>query len=159
MTAPLITRRRLLGAATAALALPVALSIPQPAMAETPRVYASNGVAINGYDPVAYFTQAMPVRGDATYTATWDGAEWRFSSEENKQLFEANPERYAPQYGGYCAFAVASGYTAKTDPDAWSVVDDKLYLNFNKRIRSRWLRDVPGNIAKGDANWPSVLEG
>lgn len=159
MTRPAFTRRSFLAAGAAAVALPVALTLPRPAMAGEPPVFSARGAAINGYDPVAYFTEGAPVPGDAAFTTMWNGAEWRFSSAETQAMFEGNPERYAPQYGGYCAFAVANGYTAKTDPDAWSVVDDKLYLNFNKRIRSRWLRDVPGNIAAGDANWPSVLEG
>lgn len=159
MSRPFLSRRRFLSAGAAALALPVVLAIPRPAMAGEPPVFSAGGAAINGYDPVAYFTKAAPVRGDAAYTTMWNGAEWRFSSAENQATFERNPERYAPQYGGYCAFAVANGYTAKTDPDAWSVVDGKLYLNFNRRIRTRWLQDVPGNIAAGDANWPSVLGG
>ena len=159
MTRTPLTRRTFLTAGAAALVLPVALTLPQPAMAGEPPVFSARGAAINGYDPVAYFTQSAPVRGDAAFTTMWNGAEWRFANAANQMMFESDPVRYAPQYGGYCAFAVANGYTAKTDPDAWSVVDDKLYLNFSKRIRSRWLRDVPGNIAAGDANWPSVLEG
>lgn len=153
------TRRRLLASAAVLAALPVALAWPRPAMAEEPAIFSAGGAAINGYDPVAYFTEDAPVPGDPAFTTLWNGAEWRFTSAENQSRFERDPERYAPQYGGYCAFAVANGYTAKTDPDAWSVVDGKLYLNFNRRIRSRWLRDVPGNIAAGDANWPAVLGG
>ena len=96
-------------------------------------------------------------KGDTDHSSTWNGATWRFASADNKAAFDANPDAYAPQYGGYCAYAVANGYTAKTDPDAWSIVDGKLYLNYSRRVRTRWLEDVPGNIAKGDANWPSVL--
>ncbi|MEL7173254.1 MAG: YHS domain-containing (seleno)protein, partial [Pseudomonadota bacterium] len=86
------------------------------------------------------------------------GATWRFSSAENRDLFVENPEKYAPQYGGYCAWAVAQGYTAATDPEAWAIVDDKLYLNYNKSVQAKWEKDVPGHIASADGNWPTVLE-
>jgi YHS domain-containing protein len=135
----------------AAMALPAAA-------AEAPVFTGSvSGVAINGYDPVAYFTDAEPVAGDEAITTEWNGAVWRFASEDNKAAFVANPEKYAPQYGGYCAWAVSKGYTAKTDPRAWSVVDGKLYLNYSPGVQTQWKQDVPGNIAKGDANWPKVL--
>ena len=120
-------------------------------------MYQRKGLAIDGYDPVAYFTESDAVRGSADFEADWNGATFRFASAANKAAFEADPEAYAPQYGGYCAWAVSQGYTAKIDPDAWSIENDKLYLNFSRRIRRKWLRDVEGNIAKGDANWPSVL--
>ena len=148
------SRREFLGLMAA---VPATLAAAGPALAAEPRVFQRRGVAIGGYDPVAYFTQAKPVRGDAAFAADHDGATFHFASAENKATFEANTAKYAPQYGGYCAFAVANGYTAKTDPDAWTVHDDKLYLNFSKGVWRRWLRDVPGNVAKGDANWPSVL--
>ena len=80
-----------------------------------------------------------------------------FCCDRCVEKFRASPQRYAPQYGGYCAWAVANGYTAKGDPNAWSVVDGKLYLNFSKSVRRQWSKDIPGNISKGDANWPSVL--
>ncbi|MEE2943598.1 MAG: YHS domain-containing (seleno)protein [Pseudomonadota bacterium] len=140
-----------------AAASPAIVALASPALAKTPEVFATDGVAINGYDPVSYFKEETHVRGSETFKTMWKGAEWRFANAENLADFNANPEAYAPQYGGYCAYAVASGYTAKTDPDAWTVHDGKLYLNFNKSVRRRWLKDVPGNIAKGDANWPSVL--
>ena len=116
------------------------------------------GVAIDGTDPVAYFTDGKPVEGSSNFEHEWNGATWRFASAENRDRFAADPEAYAPQYGGYCAWAVAQGYTASTDPEAWKIVDGKLYLNYNKDVQSRWEGDVPGNIAKGDANWPTVLE-
>lgn len=155
-----LSRRALLGAAaSAALAAPLALATSRPAMAAEPPVFERRGAAINGYDPVAYFTDGAPVEGDPAITSTWNGAEWRFATAENKATFDADPEAYAPQYGGYCAYAVANGYTAKTDPDAWSIEDGKLYLNFSRRVRRLWLEDVPGHIAAGDANWPKVLGG
>nr|WP_275426979.1 YHS domain-containing (seleno)protein [Vibrio astriarenae] len=115
------------------------------------------GKAIKGYDPVAYFTEGKAVEGDSDFQYEWNGADWYFSSQENLDRFVGNPERYAPQYGGYCAWAVSKGYTAKIDPHAWSVVDGKLYLNYNKSVQSTWQQDIAGNIAKGDANWPSLL--
>lgn len=147
--------RRLIASAFAALAL--IFTAAAPAMAKDP-VYQSyfGSVAINGYDPVAYF-EGGPVEGSADFTHEWNGATWRFASAENRDKFAADPEAFAPQYGGYCAWAVSQGYTASTDPEAWSVVDGKLYLNYSKSVRSTWEGDIPGNIAKGDANWPSVL--
>lgn len=151
----MITRRFLIGAALASPLIP-ALGARQAQAAEPP-VFAADGVAINGYDPVAYFTDAKPVEGQTSITATHDGATWRFANEGNKAMFLAEPAKFAPQYGGYCAYAVSKGYTAKTDPDAWTVHDGKLYLNFNRAVRAIWARDIPGNIVKGDANWPKVL--
>lgn len=116
------------------------------------------GHAIQGYDPVAYFTQSKPVEGDSQYQYEWNGAKWRFANDENLQAFKANPEQYAPQYGGYCAWAVSQGYTAKVDPEAWTIDNGKLYLNYNRSVRDKWLKDTQGNIAKADRNWPTLLE-
>ena len=112
--------------------------------------------AIEGYDPVAYFTEGKPIEGSSAHTYQWNGATWKFASRENRDAFAASPRKFAPQYGGYCAWAVAEGSTAGIDPDAWRVVDGKLYLNYSKSIQKRWARDIPGNIAKGDANWPKI---
>ena len=114
------------------------------------------GTAIEGHDPVAYFTEGKPIEGSGAHTYQWNGATWKFASRENRDSFAASPRKFAPQYGGYCAWAVAEGYTAGIDPDAWRVVDGKLYLNYSKSIQKRWARDIPGNIAKGDANWPKI---
>ena len=116
------------------------------------------GGAIRGYDPVAYFTEERPVKGGKAHRAEWMGATWSFASAENRKRFEADPEKYAPRYGGYCAWAVSRGYTASIDPDAWSIVDGALYLNYSLGVRSQWSQDAPGNIAKADANWPKLLE-
>ena len=116
------------------------------------------GGAIRGYDPVAYFTEGRPVKGRKAHRAEWMGATWSFASAENRKRFEADPEKYAPRYGGYCAWAVSRGYTASIDPDAWSIVDGALYLNYSLGVRSQWSQDAPGNIAKADANWPKLLE-
>lgn len=121
-------------------------------------VFSTEEGAIRGYDPVAYFTVGKPVRGKDQFTTKWQGATFKFSSAENLALFKAEPTAYAPQYGGYCAFAVSKGATAGTVPDAWSIVDGKLYLNYSLNVRNRWSKDVPGNIKAADRNWPAVLE-
>jgi YHS domain-containing protein len=129
-----------------------------PAWASKPSIYSESDVAINGFDPVAYFNQQQPVEGSPAHSSEWNGAKWLFSNAENKAAFDANPEEFAPQYGGYCAYAVSKGYTASTDPDAWTVHDGKLYLNYSKTVRLLWSRDIPGHVASADKNWPAVLE-
>lgn len=131
---------------------------PLVAQAQAVRYFVDgSGLAIRGTDPVAYFTQGGPVAGSSEFTHNWNNAIWQFASAENRDLFAANPEQYAPQYGGFCAWAVSQGYTAAIDPNAWKIVDGKLYLNFNRSVQQRWERDIPGNISKANANWPSVL--
>ena len=129
-----------------------------PALAKDP-VYTGmlSNVAVSGYDPVAYFKAGKPVEGKSAYEYKWKGATWRFSSAENLSAFKADPEAYAPQYGGYCAWAVSQGYTASADPTAWHIVGKKLYLNYNHDVQATWQKDAAGNIAKADKNWPTVL--
>jgi YHS domain-containing protein len=105
---------------------------------------------------VAYFIEKQPVRGKPELTASHEGAIYRFANAANRDAFRAAPAQYAPQYGGYCAYGVAEGYKASIEPDAWSVVDGKLYLNYSQSVRRRWSSDVPGYVRKGDANWPTV---
>ncbi len=138
----------------------VALLRITPAAEAAPPVYTGivKGVAVGGYDPVAFFTDGKPVKGNKDLTTNYDGATWRFASAANRDAFQADPAKYAPQYGGYCAYAVSKGSTAKGDPQAWTVHDGKLYLNYNKNVRAMWAKDIPGNVKKGDANWPAVLE-
>lgn len=119
-------------------------------------VYSEDGVALGGSDPVAYFTEGKPAAGSGDFRYDHDGTTWHFVSAANRDAFAADPEKYAPQYGGFCAWAVSQGYTAKTDPDAWRIVDGKLYLNYNRSVQRRWEGDIPGNIAKADANWPAL---
>ncbi len=114
------------------------------------------GVAIDGYDPVAYFADGKPVEGSSDFEYQWMGATWRFASAADRDQFAADPEKYAPQYGGYCAYAVSQGATADIDPDAWHIEDGKLYLNLSKKVQSIWLKDIPGYIGKADANWPKI---
>jgi len=98
------------------------------------------------------------LKGKKAFTASYQGADWHFVSAENRDKFVAMPEKYAPQYGGYCAWAVSNGYTASVDPNAWSIVNDKLYLNYSEGVQRKWSRNISGNIAAADENWPDVLE-
>jgi hypothetical protein len=146
------------GALTLVLAVAV-FFLPGPAAAKS-LINKSffSGVAIKGYDPVAYFNSGGPVKGKSEFTVTWKDAKWNFSTAQNKAAFAKEPERYAPQYGGYCAWAVAEGGTAGIDPHSWRIVDGKLYLNYNKEIQAKWEKDIPGNIERADKNWPGVVE-
>lgn len=119
---------------------------------------AENSIALKGFDPVAYFQEGKPIAGSSNFTHEWANVNWQFSSEENRDLFAKNPEKYAPQYGGFCAWAVSRGYTAPIDPNAWKIVEGKLYLNANQRIHRRWERDIPGNIQSANRNWPGLAE-
>jgi YHS domain-containing protein len=114
-------------------------------------------LAIHGYDPVAYFNDAKPVKGSGEHAFAYKGAQWHFASAANRALFEADPAHYAPQYGGHCAYAASKGYFADVDPAAWRVHDSKLYLNYSLKVQKLWESDVEGNIVKGDANWPVML--
>ncbi|MGI9433091.1 MAG: YHS domain-containing (seleno)protein [Myxococcota bacterium] len=116
------------------------------------------GVAIHGYDPVAYFDEGAPREGSKEHTLEWRGATWRFASAEHLERFRADPESFAPQYGGYCAYAVSQGATADGDPELWAIVDGKLYLNLNPAIQKRWDEDRPGYIQKGDRLWPGLVD-
>ncbi len=112
--------------------------------------------SIDGYDVVAYFTQSKPVKGDKNISAQWNGALWLFASEENKALFLASPEKYAPAYDGHCAFAAAQGKKVKVDPTAWKIVEGRLFLNYSDGVQKRWEKDIPGFIKDGDANWSEL---
>lgn len=117
------------------------------------------GVAIDGYDPVAYFTDGKPVEGSADYSFEWQGATWRFASAEHRDRFAGQPERWAPQYGGYCAWAVGHGHTATIDPEAWSIVNGKLYLNYSRDVQTKWTPEKEKWIEAADRNWPRMRDG
>lgn len=120
----------------------------------------SDKIAVNGADVVAYFSlaeDADAVIGDSEFSYDWSDVTWLFSSAENRDAFMENPLMYAPQFGGYCAWAASQNYKAQTDPDAWSVVDDKLYLNASKSVRSLWLKNTAELIADGNQNWPGIV--
>ncbi len=114
-------------------------------------------LAVQGYDTVAYFTDKKPVEGSKEFAAEWNGAVWRFASSAHRDQFKADPVKFAPQYGGYCAYAVSQNNTANIDPKAWSVVEGKLYLNYDKDIQAKWEKDRAPYIAKADANWPKLI--
>lgn len=137
----------------------VALFAAGSAFARDAEVYTGtfSSLAVGGYDAVAYFKMGKPVQGNAQFETAYKGATWRFASRENLDAFRSNPEAYAPQYGGYCAWAVAQGYTASGDPQVWTIVGGKLYLNYDRSVQAKWEKDIPGFIAKGDRNWPGVL--
>ena len=114
-------------------------------------------IAINGYDSVAYFTKNAPVKGLDAHTYEWKGAQWKFSNQANLELFKGNPEKYAPQYGGYCAFGVANDNLVKVDPDQFTIYEGKLYLNYDASVQKDWLKDIPGYNKKADAKFQSLL--
>ncbi len=142
-------------------ALLALLLFAHTARAADPEIYATKAGAIRGYDTVAYFSLepgAKAVKGSDEFTHEYKGATWKFSSAENRDLFAGDPEKYAPQYGGYCAFAVSHDFTKSVNPNVWEIVDGKLYLNFNRIAYRKWGKDLEGSIARGDQNWPTVLQ-
>ena len=114
--------------------------------------------AIEGYDPVAYFKQKRPVRGNKQYSYLWKGANWYFSSTANRGLFKKSPKKYAPQYGGYCAYAVSQGHTAGIDPRAWDIHKGRLYLNYDKDVQKKWRAQKASYIKKANQNWPKLAK-
>lgn len=142
-----------------AVALATATLPAAAALAAKPAVYTPilSKTAIEGYDTVAYFNENKPVAGKDEFTTVYQGVTWKFANAANLAKFKANPAAFAPQYGGYCAWAVAHGYTASGDPKQWRIVNGKLYLNYNADIQSKWVKDIPGYIKSGDSNWPTVL--
>ena len=140
--------------AIAALALAATLAAQG---STAPRVNKDRSqLAVRGYDVVGYFTDARPVAGRPEFEYQWLGARWRFESAEHRDLFVKSPEKYAPRYGGFCAWAVSRNYTAPIDPRAWAIVDGRLYLNYSLDVQDTWSTDRAGNIAKADANWPAL---
>jgi len=148
--------RRLVVCGAAALLVATTLSAPLSAIEPVDKSFFGD-LALDGYDAVAYFDEGKPVEGRKEHQAEWNGAVWRFATAERRERFLAEPERYSPRYGGYCAWAVSQGYTAGGDPKAWSIVDGALYLNYDQKVKAKWLEDAAGNIARGDENWPKLL--
>lgn len=151
------------GSATAAAVLSIALAFGalgvESALAAEPPVFVDrDGLAIRGYDPVGYFEEARPVRGLEQWNIQWRGAVWRFSSQEHLDAFRADPERYAPEYGGFCAYAMSLGRRAAIDPEAWDVVDGRLFLNYSLGVRRDWLKNRDERIERADRNWAQMIE-
>ncbi len=135
------------------------LSLSGPAWAVEPVNSSLFGnVAIKGYDPVAYFQDGKPVKGSSDHEFEWQGAIWRFATAAHRDAFATEPERYAPQYGGYCAYAISQGRTANIDPEAWKVVDGKLYLNYSSSIQETWEAEMEHYIELANTNWPKLLQ-
>jgi YHS domain-containing protein len=122
------------------------------------KFFEKDGAALRGYDPVAYFAESKPVKGLPAYEAEYKGSTFHFVSQANRDAFAADPGKYAPQYGGFCAFGTAGGYKASIDPAAFTLVDGKLYLNYNRDVQKEWRKDIPGFVAKADRNWPAVAK-
>lgn len=148
----MITRRHLLGTIATAL-------IATPALARPARLYVKQGFAVSGFDPVAYFDQSQPVEGQDSYRLHWHNAVWQFASAQNMASFERDPHAYAPQYGGYCAMALAQGKLTPSIPEAWAIHDGKLYLTHSTQARDQWLQNPDGRIAEANVNWSSLLSG
>jgi YHS domain-containing protein len=125
---------------------------------QTSEIFTTREGAIQGYDPVAYFAAGKPMKGTKEFTVNYRGEVWYFSSAENLKAFQSSPEKYTPQFGGYCAYGMSRGYKAKTEPDAWTIVDGKLYLNYNVDVRKIWNEKQSEFINKANANWPTVKD-
>lgn len=128
------------------------------ANAQKSSIFVVDGKAIRGYDPVAYFTEGKALPGTKKFVYQWAGADWYFSSAENLGAFRQNPDKYLPQYGGYCAYGMANGYKAPTEVDAWTILDGKLYLNYNKKVRGMWQEKQKEYITAANKNWPKTKD-
>jgi YHS domain-containing protein len=137
------------------LTLPLLCLIASGAMAAD-EVFVADSVAIRGYDPVAYFAAGAPVKGEPQFRHEWNGVTWQFASRENLARFRADPERFAPQFGGFCAFGMSRGYKVGIDPAAFTIHDGKLYLNYSLPVQATWLKDTDAYIDKADANWAKL---
>jgi len=126
------------------------------ANAQSPAYYNEKGVAIKGYDVVAYFTDHTPVEGSKNFSYNWEGTEWHFKNQANLDAFKANPVTYAPEFGGYCAYGVSENHKAPTDPAAFTIVDNKLYLNYSPEVKKLWIKDTKGRIKKAEENWQKL---
>jgi YHS domain-containing protein len=124
--------------------------------AQKSAIFEKSGKAIRGYDPVAYFTEGKPVEGKEEFVYNWSNSNWYFSTQQNLNLFKTNPVKYAPQYGGYCAYGLSRGYKATTAPEAWTIVNGKLYLNYSLSVRDTWDKDRTERIQKADSYWPEI---
>ena len=138
--------------------LMISLLISITSLAQKSATFMHDGKAIRGFDPVAYFTAGKPVKGDDQFVFEWNKAKWYFASKQNLDLFKANPSKYAPQYGGYCAYGLSKGYKAPIAADAWTIDNGKLYLNYNLDVREEWNKERKQRIEKADKNWPSIKD-
>ena len=133
------------------------LLVTQGLYAQRSEIFQRNGLAIGGYDPVSFFTQGKAVKGEDSLFFVWKEAKWLFTSRKNLDTFSQNPGNYAPAYGGYCAYGMSDGHKAPTEPDTWTIIENRLYFNYNRKVKEIWLKDTPGHIEKADANWPLLM--
>ena len=116
----------------------------------------TNGIAIKGYDPVAYFLQQKPVEGKDEFSYDWSGSKWKFASQADMDSFKMAPQKYCPQYGGYCAYGLSENHKSPADPNAWTIIDNKLYLNYNRQVKEMWMKNSATRIEAADKNWPAL---
>jgi YHS domain-containing protein len=128
------------------------------AVAQKSPVFNTDGIAIHGYDAVAFFNAGKPEKGKVDFTYNWQDVNWLFATKENLETFKISPEKYAPQYGGYCAYGTAEGHKAPTETDTWTIVGDKLYFNYNQSVKNMWMKDQQQLIEKADKNWPEIKD-
>ncbi|NHA05132.1 YHS domain protein [Mucilaginibacter sp. HC2] len=128
------------------------------AKAQKSEIFAPGGKAIKGYDPVAFFTESKPVKGSDSLSYQWKDATWLFASRKNLEVFKSDPDKYAPQYGGYCAYGLSQGHKAPTQTDTWTVVNDKLYFNYNSKVKELWVKDQQSLIKTADEKWPALKD-
>lgn len=153
-----MNRRTALKLSFVAAASPlILLSNAHAGKGKGPTYIDNKGRAINGYDTVAYFTQRKPVKGTPEFSYDWKHGTWLFSSQANLDLFKASPEKYAPQYGGYCAYAIAIDRLVPIDPTQFTVLNDKLYLNYSPRIQRRWEKNRDSYLRDSEKNWPLLI--
>ena len=152
LTSKTITRT-LLGFVMTAVAMSIFAESPKKMVAT-----GSDNVAIKGYDTVAYFTEGQAMKGKSNFVASWNNAEWFFANAGHRDLFAANPERYAPQFGGFCANGLSKGKQVAANPEIWVIVDGKLYIKFSEKARAQWNKDRAEKIKKGEENWAKYQE-
>ncbi|MBB6112154.1 hypothetical protein SAMN05421821_11626 [Mucilaginibacter lappiensis] len=128
------------------------------AKAQKSEIFAPGGKAIKGYDPVAFFTESKPMKGSDSLSYQWKEATWLFASRKNLEAFKSDPDKYAPQYGGYCAYGLSQGHKAPTQTDTWTVVNDKLYFNYNSKVKEMWSKDQQNLIKTADEKWPAIKD-
>ncbi|MEO8542552.1 MAG: YHS domain-containing (seleno)protein [Betaproteobacteria bacterium] len=160
LTSLSLSRRNMLALSTAAFlfSTPVRAAEPPINTLKNSLFGGRTDTAINGYDSVAYFTLGKPVKGQDGLVTDWMGAKWKFSSQANLDLFKSNPEKYAPQYGGYCAYGVTQGTLIKVEPEQFTVRDGKLYLNYDAEVQAKWRKDPTGYIQDADAKFQALLK-
>jgi YHS domain-containing protein len=134
----------------------VSLILSTGVFAQEGTFYSADGVAIKGYDPVSYFTEGRAVKGTDGYVFQWSGSQWKFSSQANLDSFKANPEKYAPQYGGWCAYGCSESHKSPTDPNAFTIVNNRLYLNYSIKVKELWIKDTTTRIKSADNYWKSL---